>query len=50
MLEAILELAAAPAEREAMGVAARERALACQWDAAAQTLSRVYERVASGRC
>jgi len=50
MLEAILELAAAPAEREAMGVAARERALECQWDAAAETLSRVYERVASGRC
>jgi glycosyltransferase involved in cell wall biosynthesis len=50
MLKAILELAAAPAEREAMGVAARERALECQWDAAAATLSRVYERVASDRC
>jgi glycosyltransferase involved in cell wall biosynthesis len=49
-LAAILELAAAPAEREAMGVAARERALECQWDGAAATLSSVYDHVASGRC
>jgi len=43
MLEAIVELAAAPAERGAMSAAARRRALECQWNDAAAALSRVYE-------
>ena len=46
MLEAILELAAAPEQRRAMGAAARLRALESQWDEAATALSRVYESLA----